>query len=171
MLPVFTPHPVLSSLGLGSIDQVAFLVKDVEAAAQVYGALFGAFHTFEVELTGSTFRGRPVSPQLRVGFVNHGSIEIEIIEPVSKDGPYQERLEKYGEGLFHMRFPVKDFEASAAALEKAGIRQMFDTHAAGVHVGYFEAPDLIGNLLVELISGEGDDLRHATLAGVPQPLV
>ena len=166
MGPDLTPHPVLHDLGLPAIDQIAFLVRDMGKAAQVYGSLFGRFHVMDTELKNSWHRGQPASPKLRVGFVNHGSIEVELIQHLSGAGPYEERLERFGEGLFHLRYPVKDFDAAVRRLEAAGLRQTFFTDVGPVQVGYFEGADLPNGALIELIKGPADDLRHGSLMGV-----
>jgi len=154
-----------TSFGLETIDQVSFLVADMDEAAKVYGALFGPLAIVESELAGATFRGRPVAPKIRLAFANHGEIEIELIQPVSGEGPFSERLERHGEGLFHLRFPVDDIDAATRSLTEGGFEPVFLYGVRDVRVTYFEAPELIGSAMIELISGPPGDLRHATRLG------
>jgi catechol 2,3-dioxygenase-like lactoylglutathione lyase family enzyme len=154
-----------TSFGLETIDQVAFLVRDMDEAAQVYGALFGPLRIIESELSGATFRGRPAAPKVRVAFANHGEIEVELIQPLSGEGPFSERLQRHGEGLFHLRFPVDDIDATTRSLTEGGFEPVFSCGVRDVRVVYFEAPQLVGSAMIELISGPPGDLRHAARLG------
>ena len=52
-----------------------------------------------------------------MAFGRSGPLEIELIQPVSGEGPHQEFLDAGNEGMHHVRFRVDDLDARVAELE------------------------------------------------------
>jgi hypothetical protein len=143
---------VTRELGLPPVDQVGYVVGDLDRALEVFGPLFGPFATFETTVEGALYRGRPADVTLRMGFGRSGPLEIELIEVVRGESPHRERLEKHGEGVHHVRFRVPDLAAAQARLCALGFEVIW-SHAMpklGIRWAYLEGPEGRGGALVEL---------------------
>ena len=105
---------------LGAIDQVGFVVPDLDAACARYEVLFGPWQRAESPLRGVCFRGVPTDVHLRLAFGHAGPLEMEFIAVVSGASPHSEFLAAGREGIHHVRYPVADLAATLAALEPEG---------------------------------------------------
>jgi catechol 2,3-dioxygenase-like lactoylglutathione lyase family enzyme len=142
----------LGRLGLGPIDQVSYVVADLERALPRYEAMFGPFQTGTSPLPDCTIRGRRADCVLKLAVNNAGPVEIELIEVLEGDTPHSEHLRAHGEGLHHVRFRVDDLDAKLPELETAGYRTVFEKRfGPNVAFAYLEAPEEIGGSLVELL--------------------
>ena len=144
---------VASQLGLPPIDQVAWIVRDLDKALESFGPLFGEFTRMDSSLEGCQYRGRRADVSLRIAFGRSGPLEIELIEPVSGESPHFELLEKYGEGVHHVRFRVDDLDPPREKLEALGFRVIWAHEMPAIHTrwAYLEAPAGQGGALVELL--------------------
>lgn len=143
---------VAQELGLGPIDQVSFVVRDLAAALPAYEALFGPFEVVETSLAEFTYRGRPAGPtHLKLGFGRSGDLEIELVEVVSGPFPQVEHLQRHGEGLQHVRYKVDDLEPALARMVAAGYAPVIVGHSGRASFAYVEAPEKLGHTMIELI--------------------
>lgn len=140
----------LAQLGLPPIDQVAFVVRDLDSWTRRHEALFGPFHYMDGSVPASQYRGRESDVELKLAFGRSGDLEIEYIEWVSGDSPHREFLEAGGEGLHHVRYRVEDLQAWLPRFEELGFEpiwfKQFSSDTAFVyleHVG--------DSLIVELL--------------------
>jgi len=140
-----------ATFGLGPIDQVAFVVEDLDAALPVYTALFGPFEVRAPQRAERTARGRVVAPTLRVAIAHCGSLEIELIQPVDGESPHRDFLEHHGDGYHHVRFRVEDFDAKRDSLEAAGYTSVFEGNSTRSRYVYLESPERLGHTQLELI--------------------
>ena len=137
---------------LGPIDQVAYVVRDMDAALPRYEALYGPFEVAESPLTDCTIRGRRADCRLKLAMNRSGPIEIELIEVLEGETTHSEHLAAHGEGLHHVRFRVGALEAKLAELEAAGYETvMFKRFAPGLAFAYVETPDSLGRSVIELL--------------------
>ncbi len=140
------------SLGLGPIDQVAYVVADLERSLPRYEALFGPFEVGTTPLRGCTIRGREADCVLRLAVNRSGPVEIELIQVLEGDTPHAEHLRAHGEGLHHVRFRVDALEPKLAELEAAGYRTRFAKRfGPAVAFAYVETPAELGGSLIELL--------------------
>src|SRR5437667_7327893 len=110
------------TLGLGPIDQVAYVVENLERALPRYEAMFGPFQVATYQMKDCTIRGRPGDCTLRLAINRSGPVEIELIEVIEGETTHSEHLKRHGEGLHHVRFRVGALEPKVAALEAEGYR-------------------------------------------------
>lgn len=144
------PHP--GSLDLGPIDQVAYVVHDLERTLPHYEAVFGPFDVQEYAMQGATYRGKPADCRLRIAFNRSSSVEIEIIQVLEGETPHTEHLRTHGEGLHHVRFRVDDLDPKLAALEAAGYETIFFQRLGPtIAFAYAQARDGMGTGLIELL--------------------
>lgn len=148
-----TPVPALEQFGLGPIDQISFAVADVEDAARRFQSIFGPFQIVDVPAMDITYRGRPSSVTLKLGFGRSGPLEVELVEVVEGDSPARDHVEAHGEGFHHVRFPVPDLKATQAAMEEEKWSTIFAGGTGGVLFAYLEPPPAQENVVIELIQG------------------
>lgn len=141
-----------SRVQLPPVEQLGFVVKDVDRAIEYYSSNFGwgPFRVQEYDLKGFTYRDKKGNCRLKVAFTTSGPIEIELIQVLDGETPHSEFLREKGEGLQHLRFQVDDLDGMLAELAKAGIRPVF--HDRLPHAGFaYINSDEIGGVMFELI--------------------
>jgi len=114
-----------NALGLPPIDQVGFVVADLDQAVARYEALYGPFTFMDTEVTGADFRGRSADCRLKIAFGHSGSLEIEFIQPLEGEGPHAEFLASGREGMHHLRYRVDDHDDAVALLVDEGYTAMW----------------------------------------------
>jgi hypothetical protein len=138
--------------GLGPIDQVAYVVADLERSLPHYAALFGRFEVAEAALRGCRYRGREVDCRLRIAVQRTGPVEIELIQVLEGETPHAEHLRARGEGLHHVRFRVAALEHKLEELERAGFETLFfKRFGPTVAFAYLETPAELGRSVIELL--------------------
>jgi 4-hydroxyphenylpyruvate dioxygenase-like putative hemolysin len=140
---------VAEELGLPPIDQVSYVVHDMDRALERFEPIFGKFNVMEFALEGANYRGRATDVTLKLGFGRSGDIEIELIQVVSGASPHKEFLEKHGEGAHHVRFVVPDIEAVLAGARRHGFETIWSHEMAGFRFAYVERDGIV----LELIEG------------------
>lgn len=110
---------------LGPIDQVAYVVEDLERALPHYEALYGRFQISDSPLSGCRVGDKLIDCVLRIAVNRSSPVEIELIQVLEGDTPHSQHLREHGEGLHHVRFRVSGLEAKLEKLEKAGFETTF----------------------------------------------
>ncbi len=140
----------LAALGLPAIDQVGFVVKDINKAIASYDALFGPFTTMDAVVPAAQYRGREADCELKLAFGRSGDVEIELIQWVSGESPHREFIEAGREGMQHLRFRVDDVDAWIAKLAPEGYRPIwYKRWSEDTVFSYLERDD--DALLVEIL--------------------
>ncbi|KZX53482.1 hypothetical protein A3709_10170 [Halioglobus sp. HI00S01] len=130
---------VAAELDLPPVNQIGFVVKNLEEAVARYQPLFGEFTVMEAADMEWDYRGRPEVSSLKIAFGNSGDVEIELIEWVSGETPHKEFLEAGHEGLHHLRFVVVDVDAKVKELATHGYHQIwYKRFAEGMAASYLE---------------------------------
>lgn len=107
--------------GIHSIDQVAVVVRDLDAAMERYWTVLG-IGPWDVYTYGPhrmhtmTFRGRDQPYVMRLALTFVGPTMYELIEHVEGPTIYDEFLTARGEGLHHLGYYVDDIDAAIAAM-------------------------------------------------------
>ncbi len=132
------PNQDLQTL-LAPIDQIGFVVRDVDAAVRLYEPLLGKFDVAQYDMEDVDYRGRSVSCTLKIAIAKSGSLEIELIEVVSGDAYQSEFLDQGRDGPHHIRFPVENLDAARDKLEPLGFETVFGKRfAPGLAFAYLE---------------------------------
>lgn len=141
-----------TTLDLGPIDQVSYVVTDLERALPRYEALFGPFHVAEAALSDCTIRGRRADCRLKLAVNQAGPVEIELIQVLEGDTTHSEHLQAHGEGLHHVRFRVQGLDARLRDLEARGFTTVFlKRFGPGAAFAYLETPPETGRSVIELL--------------------
>ena len=126
-------------LNLPPVNQVGFVVKDLESAIALYQPLFGEFSVMDAPDMEWEYRGQPEISSLKLAFANSGDVEIELIEWVSGKTPHKEFLDAGREGMHHLRFIVDDLEEQVREAEAAGYQQIwYKRFGEGLAASYLE---------------------------------
>ncbi len=105
-------------LGLTRLDQVGFVVRDLEASIALYEPMFGPFTLMEPGPMEYDYRGQQEVCELRLAFGHSGSVEIELIQWCHGGCPHKEFIDAGREGMHHLRFDVAHMET---AVERAAV--------------------------------------------------
>lgn len=139
-------------LGLGPVDQVSYVVEDMERSLPRYEALYGPFDVGVAPLPDCTIRGRSADCTLKVAVNRSGPVEIELIQVLDGETTHREHLRRHGEGLHHVRFRVAALDTKLAELEREGFTTVFyKRFGPTVAFAYLEAPRELGGSVVELL--------------------
>ena len=97
---------------MSRLHHVGIAVHDLARAVETWQTLLGAQAGPPVEVP---------EEGVRIAFIRAGDPKIELLEPLSKDGPIAKFLEKRGEGIHHVAFAVPDIRASMERLRAQGV--------------------------------------------------
>ncbi len=142
----------LADLGLGPIEQVAYIVEDMDLAVPRYQALFGPFTVSEQKLDDCTVRGTSTDLEMKMAVNNSSPVEIELLQPVEGESPLSEHLAAHGEGLHHVRFRVQRIDAKLAELRERGFEPvLYKRFGPEIAFAYVETPPEFGGHVIELL--------------------
>ena len=142
-----TTDALARTQGLGKIDHIAVVVRDLEASLRVYRDALGL--TLEAVM--------PIpSDGVRIAFLPVGGSKIELVEPTVPDTGIARFLEKRGEGFHHVCFEVEHLAETLTRLAIDGV-ELIDTAPRRGAEGpvAFIHPRSCSGVLVELIEAPG----------------
>ncbi|HXF53250.1 MAG TPA: methylmalonyl-CoA epimerase [Hyphomicrobiaceae bacterium] len=128
---------------IGRLNHVAVAVKDLKAAASLYGATLGAHVSDPVP-----------QPEhgVTVVFITLPNTKIELLEPLGPDSPIAKFLERHPDGgIHHLCYEVDDIGAARDRLARLGARVLGDGKprigAHGKPVLFLHPKDFCGTLI------------------------
>ncbi len=128
-----------AALDLPMMDQVGFVVRDLEAALALYEPMFGPFATMDPGPMTYDYRGGEEECDMRLAFGRSGEVEIELIEWVRGGCPHKEFIDAGREGMHHLRFRIDDLDSKVAEAEAIGWRNIWSKrYGEGLAVAYLE---------------------------------
>ncbi len=143
-------NTVSTRLGLPPVDQIGFVVKDLDAWVQRYEPVFGPFSFMDGPVSGATFRGKEEDVQLKLAFGRSGDVEIEFIKWTGGISPHSEFIQAGGEGMHHIRFRVEDVDTWVEKLKTVGYAPYwYKRWSADTVFAYLENAD--DSLVIELL--------------------
>ena len=147
--------------GIRSIDQVAVVVRDLDAAMERYVTEVG-IGPWEVytygphRLSRMTFRGKEQPYVMKLALAMVGNTQYELIEPVEGPTTYHEFLERHGEGLHHLGYYVDDIDAEIARMAALGYPLLQSGRGFGVDgdgaYAYFDSAHGLGCIVEAIVS-------------------
>jgi len=144
----------IGDVELPPIDQVGYVVRDLEATLERYAHVFGPFTRMDSKLEGVRYRGRPCDVHLELAFGHSGDIEIEFIAVKGGESPHSEFLAAGREGIHHIRYRVPDCAAAVAALRGEGFEPIWEHDMGFAKWAYLEHASRDG-VLIEFLEMEG----------------
>ena len=165
----------------GPANQVAYVVKDIDAAVQFWHDEFGVgpFAVFrnETPLSNATYRGNPMEEtHLNIAFAYVGDIQLELIELIG-DTPshYKEALDRNQTGVHHYCVCVEDFPAAYEHAMSNDFVALVDAGVDGVaRMSYVEDSN---GMILEIVQWNAltrpffDGIKELVESGDPSRLV
>lgn len=129
---------------LTQIDHIGVAVEDLDAAVAFYDGPLGL---------REVHRETSVEQALEVVLLEVGNGHVELLRPLSADGPVGRFLQRQGPGLHHIAYRVDDIVKALAELRRAGIRLIDRTPRTGVQGSLvaFVNPRSSHGVLTELV--------------------
>ncbi|MBR3690481.1 MAG: VOC family protein [Eggerthellaceae bacterium] len=129
-----------------AVNQLGYVVEDVEAAALTFVEALGAgpFVYMEPPAPAKTvFRGQEVANEIKVAYGSYGDLQIELIQPLTTDPtPYNE----IGTGFNHFCCWVDDLDGAIKDFEDAGFEvAMLMESSGGLKVAYIDCLKAFGH--------------------------
>lgn len=130
-----------------NIDHMAICVKDLKSSIFKYETELGL---------NCSYREIVEEQGVEVAFFETENINIELIQPLSMNGPVYKYIEKKGEGLHHVAFRVDNIDDALTDLKKRQFQLIQDTPRKGSHGSkiFFIHPKQFG-MLIEIVQ-KGD---------------
>jgi methylmalonyl-CoA epimerase len=143
------------------LHHVGLIVRDLEATSAQYTEKLG-LRLDRVEDYGDGL--------LRIGFLVCGDVFLELIQPLTDEGPNAAWLRSVGEGIQHLAFEVGDVNGTLAELTARGV-PLLDRGArrgaSGTRIAFLDPRGFAGSLL-ELVEETAESRAvnaHALDAG------
>ncbi|WP_168247809.1 MULTISPECIES: VOC family protein [unclassified Mesorhizobium] len=161
-----TPCPPASLRFLGERAQLAYVVRDIDAAIKYWTEVMriGPFVLIETSRGPRDFfyRGQVTEMDFYVAFAYMGDVQIELIQP-KDDHPslYKEFFAQGREGFHHSAFWPEDFPAACKWLEANGFVEIGFVRMkdGAVNVAYYETPAMIGSI-IEVVPLTADRMAY-----------
>ncbi|MFN8032463.1 MAG: VOC family protein [Mycobacterium sp.] len=133
------PGPVLP----GAIRQIGYIVGDFDQALDGWVKLgVGPWFVLRGILQSGTYRGRPTTVTLTIGFANSGDMQIEVIhQDDATPSIYSEFTDAGGDGYHQLAYWAENYDDALAAGQAAGWPVVWsggDPQSA--RFAYFEPP-------------------------------
>lgn len=130
-----------------AVNQLGYVVDDLEQAARAHSALFGSGPFIHFSAPGpkrTLFRGQEVRNIVDVAYGMYGDLQIELIKPTS-DGPTPYTVPGRT-GFNHFSVWVDDFDAAIRDFAEAGFEvAMLMESSGGLTVAYIDCLDAWGH--------------------------
>ena len=142
--------------GSNVICQVGLVVRDIEASAKKYAALFGVevppiITTAPESEAHTRYQGTPTEARAKLAFFKMGDqLSLELIEPIGGPSTWRDFLEQKGEGVHHLALRVKGTDALTAELAAKGIPVVQQGDYTGGRYTYLSSEHELG-VAIELL--------------------
>jgi methylmalonyl-CoA/ethylmalonyl-CoA epimerase len=129
-----------------NLDHVAVAVTDLDAGVRTWQENFG----LALERTGAV-----PALGIRQAILPLGGAFVELISPLSDEGPVAGFLKERGEGMYLVSLEVADLDAAVAALRGRGLRVGDPTGGSGGARLAFISPRSAHGVIIQLIERKG----------------
>ena len=132
------------------------VVRDMDKAVEYYQSLGIATFEPEILFKGSDcdfkVNGKTPDPMVkfRIRYLQIGSLQLELVQPVEGESPFKDFLNSGGEGIYFILFSVDDLDKETDKLVKKGIKVILSGKTQTVSFAGFDT-DKVGNVCVLLM--------------------
>jgi methylmalonyl-CoA/ethylmalonyl-CoA epimerase len=126
---------------MSNIAHIGIAVERIDDALAFYRDVLGVVPHLVAEADGA-----------RIVSLPFGGPEVELLEPVSPDGPIARYLARRGPGIHHICYRVPDLDAALATCHRLGYRLVDETPrsgAGGRRIAFIH-PKATSGILLEL---------------------
>jgi methylmalonyl-CoA epimerase len=126
------------------IDHIGVAVQEIEPALEIYRG------SFDLELA---HREVVEEQGVEAVLMDVGENHVELLAPLGPETPVGRFLSRYGPGLHHVAYQVRDIDATLAALKKAGLALIDERPRTGIRGSRvaFVHPRATGGVLTEIV--------------------
>jgi methylmalonyl-CoA/ethylmalonyl-CoA epimerase len=125
------------------VDHVVIAVKDLEAAIAQYETIYGIQPTEIGEPPGAGFRNT---------YFRFGDTSLELVSPLSEEGPVARRVAASGDGVYLVAMRVDNLEEAVGQLREKGVRLLGDPGPGKPITGQvFIHPAFAGGVLTQVV--------------------
>jgi len=151
-----TADDVRQQLKLPGVGQIGVVVEDIDRTMSFYQSVFGLgpWDIREVGAPNVWDRGQEKQIKARLAFATVGQVELELIQILEGDSLHLEFLREHGEGLHHLGFFVRDFQAKLEQAEAMGL-EVLQVDPFRQAYAYLDTRQP-GGIIFELITPLGD---------------
>jgi methylmalonyl-CoA/ethylmalonyl-CoA epimerase len=112
-------------LKLESINQIGFVVPDLERAMEAYWRCFGIgpwrVYTYGYPLVkDTTYRGKKEDYRIRLALAEVGDLVVELIQHLDGNTVHKEFLQRSGKGIQHLGLFVDNIDVAVKQMQEAG---------------------------------------------------
>ena len=130
------------------ITQVDLVVKDVRRTVENYWNILGIgpWDIYELHapmLAEVTYRGKPTQLSMKLGVATLGTMQLELIEPVSGDSLYSDFLAEYGEGPHHLQFTPDNVDEATKIMAEEGFPLLMSGRIGDGAFAYYDTVDAL----------------------------
>ncbi|MEH7414935.1 VOC family protein [Neobacillus drentensis] len=147
-------------LGTNDINQVCFVVKDIEKASVSWARLLGTvvpqpFVTASEEFSQVKYYGEPTPARNKLAFFNTPGVQIELVEPDTVQNLMRECLDRGGEGYNHFAVDVEKISETLETMsEKYTVAQTGEFYPDKGRYAFLATREKY-KTLIELLEHEG----------------
>lgn len=139
-------------MGLGRPVQIAYAVRDLDAAIERWVATTGAGPFFVLEhirLTSARYRGEPASFDHSSAYGQWGDVMLELVRDHTEGpSPVRDVVGADGEGLHHVAFMVEDLDVEVRRLARLGWTEaLWAETSPGSAFVFCDATDDLGHMV------------------------
>lgn len=131
-----------------AINQVAYIVDDLEEAAIEHSKLFGSgpfFYLDPVTMEKAVYNGEEIELTMQQAYGQYGDVQIELIKVLSGTNPY---FEDDRRGFHHFSVWVDDYDEAIADFAAAGFNPVIEmVSGGGLQVAYIDCTTVWGHCI------------------------
>jgi len=155
-------------IALPEIEQIAFVVEDVDSAVRTHHEVLGIgpwriYRHGPSDFTESSYYGEPVELDIDVAIAEVGDTMYELIAPGNGTNCYQAHLDVHGEGLHHVAYfswSERETYDVVERLTDAGVQVMQRGVVHGTEFWYFDLRAELNGLVFETAVRRNIDERE-----------
>jgi hypothetical protein len=143
------------TLGTTAIAQIGIVVRDIEASARAWAAIFGLpvpeiKISPPVEEAHTEYEGRSTPARVKQAFFHMGSLDVELLEPAGEPSTWNDQLVQHGNSMHHIAFRIKGMKDKLASLSAQDIPLVQRGDYPGGRYAYVDSTAQLG-LVLELL--------------------
>lgn len=131
-----------------AINQVAYIVDDLEEAALAHSKLFGSgpfFYLDPITMSKAVYKGSEIELTMQQAYGQYENLQIELIKVLSDVNPY---FEDGRRGFHHFSIWVDDYDEALRDFAEAGFKPVIEMlSGGGLKVAYVDCTSKWGHCI------------------------
>jgi methylmalonyl-CoA/ethylmalonyl-CoA epimerase len=156
------------------ISQASIVVEDIFGSIKLYNDKYGigpwiVLHFTQENTKNMEIRGAPEPFEMYLALCDSMNIQLELIQPISRNTTYYEFFEKHGPGIHHLCLGSEGgFQSIVDKLKEYGYGKLLGgTDSGGMEFCYVDMTDDLG-FIVELVNPPDDFICPPPIYAYPE---